>query len=66
MSNVDRMLQEIDMFYFYEKDSDFQKYCHKCMGTYGKTLTQVLESPITVAYYKTLLPGGCNYREVQE
>ena len=51
------------MYDFFEKDKDFQIYVTKCMRTYGKKLTEVLSSPITEEYYRSLIKGGCNERK---
>lgn len=65
MIDIDRELLKCEMIEFYDKDSCFRDYCHMVMNTYDKTLSQVLSSPITEEYYRSLIPGGCNYREVQ-
>jgi len=56
---------DIDVYNFYENDPDFREYCHKQMEVYRKKLTDVLISPITEEYYKSLQPGGCNYKEAR-
>lgn len=61
--NIDKELLKCEMALFLDKNKDFDEFVRDCMKSYGKTAVEVLESPITVAYYKTLLPGGCNYRE---
>ena len=64
--NIDKELLKCEMAQFFDENSEFQKYCLDDMKMYGRTLSQVLESPITVNYYKSKIKGGCNYREVQE
>lgn len=54
------------MYDFLEGSNDFKRYVTKCMRTYGKQLTEVLSSPITEEYYKSLIQGGCNHREEQD
>ena len=51
------------MYDFFEKNEDFRKYVTRCMATYGKQLTDVLKSPITEEYYRSLIKGGCNERK---
>ena len=51
------------MYHLYETNKDFEEYCHKCMRSYSKKLTEVLESPITQEYGKSLQRGGCNARD---
>ena len=50
------------MYYFFEENKDFKRYVTRCMATYGKQLTEVLKSPITEEYYRSLIKGGCNER----
>lgn len=45
----------------YLTDYDFQLYVNKCCQSYHKTPEQVMASPITKEYCKSLQEGGCNY-----
>ena len=54
------------MYDFMEKSEDFQRYVKRCMTSYGKKLTDILSSPITEEYYKSLIQGGCNHREERD
>lgn len=63
MIDIDKAILTGEMFQFFEQDTGFHDYCIWCMRTYKKQIVDVLESPITEAYYKSLQPGGCNYRE---
>lgn len=58
--NINKMKQ------FLTTSEDFRNYVAKNMDTYDRTLEQELQSPITQNYYKSLQPGGCNYKEVQK
>lgn len=45
---------------FYLTNHDFQVFVNKNLQAYGRTLDQELSNPITVAYYESMLKGGCN------
>lgn len=62
MIDIDKAILTGEMFQFFEKDTGFQNYCLWCMRTYKKQIVDVLESPITEAYYKSLQPGEWIYR----
>lgn len=49
---------------FLTTSENFKNYVTKNMNTYNHTLEQELQSPITQDYYKSLQPGGYNYKEV--
>ena len=46
----------------YYCNGDFERYVDRNAKTYNKTLKEVLQSPITEEYYKSLQKGGCNER----
>ena len=48
------------MKHFYLTDHDFQTYVNKGCQMYRRTLDEMLISPITVEYYRSLQRGGCN------
>lgn len=50
------------MKHFYLTDHDFQIYVNKGCQMYRRTLDEMLISPITVEYYRSLQKGGCNER----
>ena len=52
---------EIEQFYL--ENHDFQVFCNKNIQTYGRTLEQELQNPITIGYYETLQRGGCNAKQ---
>ncbi len=43
-----------------EMNDDFKRYVDACCVTYGKSLDEILESPITKEYYLSMQKGGCN------
>ena len=45
---------------FMQISDDFKRYVDKCSISYGKSLDEILQSPITREYYKSLQRGGCN------
>ena len=49
-----------DMLDFYQLNDDFKRYVDACCVTYGKSLDEILESPITKEYYLSMQKGGCN------
>ena len=49
----------------YYCNDDFTRYVDRNARTYNKTLKEVLQSPITEAYYKSLKKGGCNHHEYE-
>lgn len=62
MNKVDLMLEVTDMDKFYEQNEDFKRYVDANRRTYGRSMVDELESPITREYYRSLLKGGCNER----
>ena len=50
----------------YYCNSDFERYVDRNAKTYNKTLKEVLQSPITEEYYKSLQKGGCNESRAHE
>ena len=44
----------------YREDGDFKRFVDKCSVSYGKSLDEILDSPITWEYYISLQKGGCN------
>lgn len=52
----------IEMDKFMDKNEGFRDYVLSNMRTYNKKCTDILKSPITQEYYKSLLKGGCNAR----
>ena len=44
----------------YQEDGDFKRYVDRCSVSYGKSLDEILDSPITWEYYISLQKGGCN------
>ena len=44
----------------YRDDVDFKRFVDKCSVSYGKSLDEILDSPITWEYYMSLQKGGCN------
>lgn len=46
---------------FYEENADFKQYIDKCVQTYGKDVSYMIQTPIADEYYKSL-NGGCNDR----
>ena len=44
---------------YYNSNEDFKTYVDKCAKTYNKSVEEVLQSPITEEYRKSL-DGGCN------
>ena len=57
------MAKDSDIMRFYLENYDFQLFVNKNIQTYGKTLDYMLHAPTTIEYYKSLIVGGCNYRE---
>ena len=57
------MAKDSDIMRFYLENYDFQLFVNKNIQTYGKTLDYMLHTPTTIEYYKSLIDGGCNYRE---
>ena len=49
-----------DMLDFYQLNDDFKRYVDACCVTYGKSLDEILELPITKEYYLSMQKGGCN------
>lgn len=47
----------------YRDNEDFKRFVDKCSISYGKSLDDVLDSPITWEYYMSLQKGGCNERK---
>ena len=47
----------------YYCNDDFGRYVDRNAKQYNKTLKEVLLSPITEEYYKSLMKGGCNERD---
>lgn len=47
----------------YRDNEDFKLYVDKCSVSYGKSLNEVLDNPITWEYYISLQKGGCNERK---
>ena len=45
---------------FYNTNADFKTYVDKCAVTYRKSVDEILQSPITEEYKKSLMDGGCN------
>lgn len=54
------MIQTEQIHRFYLENHDFQVYVNKNIQTYGRTLDQELQNPITQEYYLSLQKGGCN------
>ena len=48
---------------FYNSDKDFKTYVDRCATTYQKSVDEILQSPITEEYRKSLEYGGCNSRK---
>ena len=46
----------------YYTDEDFRWYVDRVAETYGKSLSEVIYTPITKNYYLSLQKGGCNER----
>lgn len=46
----------------YYTDEDFRWYVDRVAGAYGKSLSEVIYTPITKNYYLSLQKGGCNER----
>ena len=57
------MIDLAQLTQFYMKNEQFKEYVDKNAATYSKTHNEVLASPITQEYYKSLLPGGCNNKK---
>ena len=51
-----------DMCEAYYCNDDFTRYVDRNAEQYNKTLKEVLLSPITQEYYKSLQKGECNER----
>ena len=63
-----RRMKEINIVtlkQFYNTDEKFRRFIDRNMKMYQKSLEEELSNPIAVEYYKTVIPGGCNYRGTQ-
>lgn len=64
IEKIDLMIEKGEMANLYFADNPaFKSYVDANMKTYGRNLADELENPITREYYRSLLKGGCNYRE---
>ena len=57
------MIDLAQMTQFYMENEKFRDYVNKNATTYNKTHNEILASPITQEYYKSLLAGGCNHEK---
>lgn len=55
-----------EMYKFYTTNADFKRYIDDCIKTYGGDPHTMFENKIAQEYYKSLLPGGCNAKEIQK
>lgn len=49
-----------EIYKFYLKNKDFKDYVDRCVETYGKDVSYMLETPIAQNVYKEMQKGGCN------
>ena len=47
----------------YKTDQKFRQFIDRNIETYQKSLDEELQNLIAVEYYKSIIPGGCNYRK---
>ena len=53
----------VEMDKFMDVNEDFRNFVLLSMRTYNKKCADILKSPITQEYYRSLQKGGCNERQ---
>ena len=53
----------VEMDKFMDNNEVFRDYVLSNMRTYNKKCADILKSPITQEYYRSLQKGGCNERQ---
>lgn len=60
---AERLMNFLEVKDIYGRNKKFTEYVNSCARSQQKTIEDILCQATTYEYYKSIMPGGCNFEK---